>query len=294
MEKLSDQVIDLIEVNLQRLAQGLSVVSPLQDAFSYALFPKGKRIRPRFALLVAGDLSDSDLNAFVSPSLALELVHASSLVHDDLPALDNDDYRRGKPSCHKAFGEATAILTGDLLLSEAFTLLSDPILSSGQIAELTRILALSFRDVCHGQQRDILDEPARGPIELIHRLKTGALFRAAAQFGGVFSNAGAELITQLGRLGENIGLLFQVNDDLLDLITNGEGKGRPTGSDQRNNRQTSVSSPQAPDLNLLVSQLTESINQDLSLVEKMANRQCFNMRSFFESMLTDGHLQGLK
>ena len=285
MESQQSKIALLIEAELLKYSSAIILVAPLQEAFSYALFPKGKRIRPALALALAEDLS-ANSESFVRPALALELIHASSLVHDDLPALDNDDFRRGKPSCHKAFGEATAILAGDLLIAEAFALTADPILSDSQVAALTRILATAFRDVCHGQQRDIISDDSRGPLELLHRLKTGALFRASAQFGATFSNLAPDLVTEVGSLGENIGLLFQMNDDLLDLIGDSDHKGRPHGSDQRNQRQTYGSSYQMSELSQHVARLTDTIIQQFSQLEQVTASSLKQTRLLFKKVVT--------
>jgi geranylgeranyl diphosphate synthase type II len=274
----------LIEDELTKYSSAIVLVAPLQEAFSYALFPKGKRIRPALALALTEDLIGSS-ERFVRPALALELIHASSLVHDDLPALDNDDFRRGKPSCHKAFGEATAILTGDLMIAEAFALAADPILSDSQVAALTRILSTAFRDLCHGQQCDIIADDSRGPLEQLHRLKTGALFRASAQFGAIFSNLMPDLITEVASLGENIGLLFQMNDDLLDLKGDSDQKGRPQGSDQRNQRQTYGSEYQLSELFQHVAKLTGTIAEQFSQIEQRTAKSLINTRLLFENII---------
>jgi geranylgeranyl pyrophosphate synthase len=284
MENLITSVSTQIEEALLKYSSDIVLVDPLKAAFSYVLFPKGKRVRPSFALTLAQDLGQH-YEKFVRPALALELIHASSLVHDDLPALDNDDFRRGKPSCHKAFGEATAILTGDLLIAEAFNLVADPLLLDCQVAALTRILSVAFRDLCHGQQRDILSDASRGPLEELHRLKTGSLFRAAAQFGAIFSNLDQKLTAEIAYLGENIGLLFQMNDDLLDLIGDSQRKGRPQGSDQRNQRQTYGTSYQMPELSQQVTLLSDSIDKHFSQIEEAVGKRLQKTRVLFGTIV---------
>ena len=237
LAELRENFGDSIESGIERFVDSLSVVAPLKEAIHYALFPKGKRIRPLFALAVAKDLGEVEERS-LSALIALELVHASSLIHDDLPALDNDDYRRGQLSCHKKFGEATAILAGDLLIAAAFSQITSAPLAVEVKAEMTSILARAFVDVCHGQQRDLMSGEDRGELETLHRLKTGALFRAAAQFGLLTSTHDPKLLQLFGDLGQNLGVYFQIVDDLLDITGHEDQKGRPGGSDQRNHRDT--------------------------------------------------------
>lgn len=232
--EFKQHVTPLIEQHLARFCEDLAVVGPLKEAVHYALFPAGKRIRPLLALACCRDLG-GNVEELARPACALELLHASSLVHDDLPALDNDDFRRGRPSCHKRFGEATAILAGDLLISAAFSLTSG---ADRRLHALTQPLASAFVDVCHGQQRDLMQGAERGSLDLLHRLKTGALFRAAMQLGFLFSGSNGGDIEKVSLYGETLGIYFQINDDLIDLQGNEDKKGRPAGSDQRNRRET--------------------------------------------------------
>jgi geranylgeranyl diphosphate synthase type II len=195
----------------------------LVEAMRYSLLAPGKRLRPILALAAAetvGAKLDDDVRL---ASAAVELVHCYSLVHDDLPAMDDDDFRRGRPSNHKAFGEATAILTGDALLTLAFQWIAEAGGRAGRPAAYLRAaLALAhgagLRGMVRGQARD-LGEPAPATVEALERLhgeKTAALFRAAVEVGGAVGGAGEDDMRALARFGERFGIAFQHADDLDD------------------------------------------------------------------------------
>jgi geranylgeranyl diphosphate synthase, type II len=283
MNNSFNSIVEKIEEQLLIHVQELSVIEKLRHAYEYALFPKGKRLRPLLALAVVQDCG-ANINDYIRVSLPLELIHASSLVHDDLPALDNDDFRRGKPSCHKAFGEATAILVGDLLIAQAFSIISSNSLEKHKVAELTKILAQSFSDLCHGQQRDLLDESLRGDLNLLHLLKTGSLFRAAAEFGAVFADCDHVLLKHISSFGEQLGVYFQVVDDLLDLTEEDNKKGRPAGSDQRNNRKTYGSSFSKQELTERLSLFGAHIEESLVQIEKKLTRPALSLRGIYQQI----------
>lgn len=193
----------------------------LHEAMHYAVFNGGKRIRP--LLVYATGLSfQTDLALLDFPAMAIELIHCYSLVHDDLPAMDNDDYRRGKLSCHKAYDEATAILVGDALQTLAFELLTQSPLSSPQQIALIKTLsqASGSQGMAGGQQLDLdhknkLLSPTQ--VETIHHLKTGALFQASLKMGLITANVKDEYVTQqLDQFAYQIGLAFQHQDDYFD------------------------------------------------------------------------------
>lgn len=235
----------------QRLSEALDadILSPtLKKAMRYACLGGGKRIRPVLtygsALAVGGSLEAAD-----NAAAAVELIHSYSLVHDDLPAMDDDDLRRGQPTVHKAFDEATAILVGDALQSLAFNLLSTPNDSVPAADRLSMIRLLSEAAGASGMVGgQSLDFEAVGEslnldqLEQMHRLKTGVLIRSAVLLGGM-SCASTDL-QQMGALreyAENIGLAFQVQDDILDVISDTEQLGKPQGSDSDKNKPTYVS-----------------------------------------------------
>ncbi|MCB0309903.1 MAG: polyprenyl synthetase family protein [Bdellovibrionales bacterium] len=209
----------------------------LKKAIHYAVFPGGKRVRPLLALTLASDFGVG-ADSYLPASVALELLHCASLVHDDLPALDDDQERRGRPSCHVAFNDATAILAGDLLIAAAFEQISSAGLDSGKTSALHKVAATAFVGVCRGQQLDI--EQSCGPDELVHvhRLKTGALFAATFHFGAIFADLNSAQCRLASQVGENFGITFQMIDDYIDCYGTSEQRGRGSSSDNRNNKIT--------------------------------------------------------
>jgi len=218
----------------------------LQESMLYSLFAGGKRVRPILAI-AAYEACGGAAADIVPYASTLELIHTYSLIHDDLPAMDNDDLRRGKPTNHKVYGEAVAILAGDALLTEAFRILSDPshsnkvkdrdlLKASAEIAA-----AAGYQGMVAGQVQDILSENAVADAEtlqFIHRHKTAALIRASVKAGGILSGSNAEIVGALTSYGENIGHAFQVVDDILDVEGNTEELGKTVGSDEKINKMT--------------------------------------------------------
>ena len=218
----------------------------LQQAMLYSLFAGGKRIRPILALASyeACGGNPADIVPYAS---TLELIHTYSLIHDDLPSMDNDDLRRGKPTNHKIYGEAIAILAGDALLTEAFSILSDPSFSvTVQEANLLRALreiaaASGLNGMVAGQAQDILSEnlePDHETLEFIHMRKTATLIRASVMMGPILYGSDKTVSGNLSAYGNNIGLAFQVIDDILDIEGDAEELGKPVGSDERSNKMT--------------------------------------------------------
>ncbi len=218
----------------------------LQEAMLYSLFAGGKRIRPVLAL-ASYEACGGDPADIVPYASTLELIHTYSLIHDDLPAMDNDDLRRGKPTNHKVYGEAIAILAGDALLTEAFAILSDPSLG-GKIRESDLLKAASevaaasgMSGMVGGQVQDMLSEnsePDAETLEFIHRCKTAALIRASVKIGAILSRGGEGKIDAMTEYGNNIGLAFQVIDDILDVEGETEVLGKPRGSDEKKKKMT--------------------------------------------------------
>jgi len=218
----------------------------LQQAMLYSLFAGGKRIRPILAL-ASYEACGGNPAEIVPYASTLELIHTYSLIHDDLPVMDNDDLRRGKPTSHKMFGEAIAILAGDALLTEAFSMLSDPSLSGNlkeaNVLRAVREIALAsgLNGMVAGQVQDILSEnlePDHETLEFIHRHKTAALIRASVMMGPILYGSGRDVLDALSGYGDNIGLAFQVIDDILDVDGNAEELGKPIGSDERAKKLT--------------------------------------------------------
>jgi len=196
----------------------------LKDAMKHSLFSEGKRIRPILSLAVCE--AKNGRAATVLPfACALEMIHTYSLIHDDLPSIDNDDLRRGKPTCHKVFGEAIALLAGDALLTEAFRVMTDPRLNGNAPSEVTKEVvyeiahAAGAEGMIGGQVVDVLydgKEGTRNILDYIHRNKTAALIKAAVRVGALAGAATEKELEQLTRYGESLGLAFQIGDDLLD------------------------------------------------------------------------------
>jgi geranylgeranyl diphosphate synthase type II len=215
----------------------------LHRAMRYSMFAGGKRVRPLLCRAASRALSGEAAEAALIPACALEMVHTYSLIHDDLPALDNDDLRRGRPTCHKAFGEATAILAGDALLTGAFALLAtfrEPEICCRLVRELAEAAGTPAGMVA-GQVADLeanRDSADLDTVRFIHRYKTAALMRAAVIMGAVVARASQRQIESLARFGELIGLAFQITDDILDVTSNSALLGKTAGKDARSMKAT--------------------------------------------------------
>jgi geranylgeranyl diphosphate synthase, type II len=207
------------------------------------LFAGGKRVRPLLAIAAAEAVSDAP-NGIESCACALEMIHTYSLIHDDLPALDNDDLRRGRPTCHKVFGDAMAILAGDALLTLAFEVLAKLDAGAERRVELVRELSTASGTVggmIGGQVNDVEGEGKRPTAQLldsIHRAKTGALLRASVRMGAIYAGADAEQLAALTSFGEHVGLAFQIVDDILDVEQSSEALGKTAGKDAAQNKIT--------------------------------------------------------
>lgn len=212
------------------------------QAARYSLMGGGKRIRAVLTLACC-DMLGGDWRAAAHFAAAVEMLHCFSLIHDDLPCMDNDDFRRGKPSCHKAFDEATALLAGDVLLTEAFEVIANAPLSEHARIEAARLLAVGggSRGMIWGQELDVtyegkpLDEAL---LRTIHKNKTGALINASVQMGVCAAGGTREDASYLERYAFDLGLVFQIVDDVLDVISTPEELGKPIGSDQENGKVT--------------------------------------------------------
>jgi len=211
-----------IDAMLAPALDALDLAPSLRDAMKYGLVGGGKRLRPALVLLSA-QIAGGDRSVARAPAIAIECVHAFSLIHDDLPALDNDDLRRGRPTLHRHAGEAMAILAGDALLVAGFEVLAAAPLESSRRTELMRELAWATNQMVSGQVFDTLGfDPGetasdRQRLERIHRLKTGALIRCATRLGAIAAGAPAQTLSALTAWSEAIGQAFQVVDDLLDV-----------------------------------------------------------------------------
>ncbi len=216
------------------------------EAMRYSLSAGGKRVRP-ILMMAACEAVGGDFSRIMPAACAMECVHTYSLIHDDLPAMDDDDLRRGKPTCHKVFGEAIAILAGDGLLTYAFELMTHPELTANVggrlINEAISIFAKAagVAGMVGGQTADILFE--NKPIDpdtlaYIHRHKTGALIRASVEMGALLGGGTPDQVDSLSKYGTALGLAFQVVDDLLDVVGDEKKLGKPVGSDEKNKKAT--------------------------------------------------------
>jgi len=215
----------------------------IHRAMRYSVFAGGKRIRP-ILCLETSRIFGTDVSAALYPGCAIEFIHTYSLIHDDLPALDNDDLRRGKLTCHKQFGEATAILAGDALLTLAFeTLAATPVSSDRRVAMVTEIASAAgtVNGMVGGQVADLEAEGKQvrpEALEYIHRSKTAALIRASITSGALCAGASADDVARLRRFGETIGWAFQVTDDILDVEESSVALGKTAGKDVAQQKAT--------------------------------------------------------
>jgi geranylgeranyl diphosphate synthase type II len=227
--KLDDARADIDEA-LRISLSSSTAPKKLVEAMGYSLLAGGKRVRPLLVLASASSIDGTRRAEAMNAALAVEYVHTYSLIHDDLPALDDDDMRRGRPSLHKAFDEATAILAGDALLTDAFSLIaSAPKNGAAQVRELAS--AAGSAGMVGGQVDDVAGAHDLAALTSIHGRKTGALFVAACAMGALAVDAPAAKVERLRAFGRHFGLAFQIADDVLDVTT---GRGR----DQANEKTT--------------------------------------------------------
>jgi geranylgeranyl diphosphate synthase type II len=235
----------IVEDALQRYIPENDVPAEIYEAVRYSVFNGGKRIRP-ILCMAASEAVGGDLAPVMPVACALELIHSYSLIHDDLPSMDNDDFRRGKPTCHKVFGENIAILAGDALLTEAFALLScsEKVMFSAEkrLAVIQEIAhAAGIGGMVGGQALDVISEKKGADektLQEIHRRKTGALIVAAVRSGALMGNAGKDNIQVLTEYATHVGLAFQIADDILNVEGDSRQMGKDTGSDAARNKTT--------------------------------------------------------
>ncbi len=219
----------------------------LHKSMRYSVFAGGKRIRP-ILMLAACEAVGGDLDHAMSAACAMEMIHTYSLIHDDLPAMDDDDFRRGNPTNHKVFGEATAILAGDALLTEAFKAMTSPAYAS-LIPPATLIAVINEIAVCAGSYGmvggQVVDMESEGKhdidlatVQYIHTHKTGALIKASVKAGAMLGGASGDSLAAMTRYGEAIGLAFQIADDILDIEGTTEEIGKDAGSDEARGKAT--------------------------------------------------------
>ena len=235
----------LVDAELERvIPTGDEFPPSIHRAMRHSVFAGGKRLRPILRLETGRMLGAND-QSLLRPAAALELIHTYSLIHDDLPALDNDDLRRGKPTCHKAFGEATAILAGDALLTLAFEVLSSPGPPSAEsrlsvIQEISHAIG-TRQGMIGGQVADLEAEKQHvtvDTLEYIHTAKTGALIRAAVRSGALGADAAPDDLARVTVYAEKVGLAFQIIDDVLDVLGTPEQLGKSAGKDVQQHKAT--------------------------------------------------------
>lgn len=224
-----------VDARIATLVDSWSGPSRLGEAMGYSLLAGGKRLRPVLCLWAFDALAAPRTETVWSAALALEMIHTYSLIHDDLPAMDDDDLRRGRPSCHRKFDEATAILAGDCLQTEAFALLAQSDRPGALTGILTRAAGVS--GMAAGQQLDLDGHP---DAEVIHRLKTGRLIAASLEMGVTCAGAKAGTRELVATGGEQVGVAFQIIDDVLDVTTPSEHLGKSAGKDRAQGKHTAL------------------------------------------------------
>jgi geranylgeranyl pyrophosphate synthase len=225
------------------LADQTEIPHRLKEAMEYMLFSPGKKIRSAIVLWCSELISGQTSEAALLAAAAIEMVHTYSLIHDDLPAMDDDDCRRGRPSCHKQFDEATAILTGDALLTLAFEILTDGVEDPRVGVRMVRLLAQSAgpAGMIAGQMSDLQAEHTPGTMDLlrhIHNNKTARMFAAASGLGAIAGGATESQLEELLQYGLKVGLCFQIADDILDETAASEQLGKTAGKDKQQGKLT--------------------------------------------------------
>lgn len=264
---INDRLDKYKNETMQHIAEQRDVA----EAMWYSLSAGGKRIRPvlvmEFCRVCGGDTKNAEAAA-----CAIEMIHTFSLIHDDLPCMDNDDYRRGKPSCHKAYGEATALLAGDALENLAFGIIADAVIPDSVKVRLVQTLAkaVGVNGMIGGQVIDTEYEGKNIPEEMLLRMysmKTSALLKAACLMGCICAKADEEKMTAAIKYAENLGLAFQIIDDILDITGNEQQLGKPIGSDAANGKITYASLNGLEKSNSYAAKLTENALDSLSAFE---------------------------
>ncbi|MBE6695441.1 MAG: polyprenyl synthetase family protein [Ruminococcaceae bacterium] len=253
------------------------------DAANYSLLSGGKRIRPFIILQFARALGGNE-DVALDFAASLEMIHTYSLIHDDLPCMDNDDYRRGKLSNHKAFGEATALLAGDALLTDAFFVLSSANLHPGVLIEAIKLLSYNAgcRGMIGGQVMDMTPELLKDDFERLNKmysLKTGALIITAAKLGCLAANVlDKKILSSAEEYARNIGVVFQIVDDILDRYGDEKDLGKPVGSDAKNDKTTCLSFISKEEAFEKAKQLTD---EAVSSISNIPNNEILTSLAYF-------------
>lgn len=271
MKELWKKRQELVECALKDELAQTPVLDPiLRESMEYSLMAGGKRLRP-VLLMAAADAVGTDGTKFLPVACALEMIHTYSLIHDDLPAMDDDDYRRGKLTNHMVYGDAVAILAGDALLTLAFTVILRQKDVSAEtllrvVDEISR--AAGAEGMVGGQVLDLRAEGVRISMEELRRVhmgKTGALFHAALRSGAILAGATEKQLAELTSYADHFGLAFQITDDILDVVGTSEEIGKPVGSDEKNHKSTYVSLTSLEEAQELARRTAEEAEKALSI-----------------------------
>lgn len=270
MDRSYDEYKDIVNAHLMDFIPNIDNKSiSLYEAMKYSLQAGGKRLRP-VLLLAACDFAGGDIREALPYACAIEYIHTYSLIHDDLPAMDDDDLRRGRPTNHKVYGEAIAILAGDGLLTTAFEVINkDMMLYYDSPEKITQRVNAAYqiasgagvRGMVAGQVSDIEAENAAASsemLEYIHLNKTAALIKAAVKAGLYLGHYDEKMISDMSKYADNLGLAYQIADDILDVVGNPEELGKATGSDQKQNKNTYASINGIDDAYRRLSELTDN------------------------------------
>lgn len=245
----------------------------IYEAMAYSLFAGGKRLRPQIMMMTA-KMCGASPEAVLPFACAMEMIHTYSLIHDDLPAMDNDDLRRGKPTNHKVFGEAIAILAGDALLTRAFEVVAAYDVQGVDKKNVLRAISvLASASGCDGMiGGQVVDIESHDEdmelLKYLHSLKTGAIIRASGVIGAILAGADEEQISAVDSFCYNFGIAFQIQDDILDVVGTSEELGKPIGSDAENNKSTYITLCGLEKSRELVMEYTKKATDSLSIFEK--------------------------
>lgn len=279
LHKYSEEKRRKINLILANCIDTASSSNRIVQAMKYSLMAQGKRLRPILCIASAEAIGPVCADVF-NAACAIEMIHTYSLIHDDLPAMDNDDLRRGKPTCHIEFDEATAILAGDALLTMAFQCLSSIGLKHQENAlKWLKVIhcvssAAGYQGMIEGQMRDMASEGTKlnlGKLEEMHRLKTGCLIRASVITGALLNGGDDDQMDRLAEYADHIGLAFQISDDILDIDGNSQTMGKRTGSDQQKNKNTYPSLLGLDESKHMAEQLVKKAIHALDNFDKMSD-----------------------
>jgi geranylgeranyl diphosphate synthase type II len=250
-----------IDEHIASCLKDIEIEQRLNDSARYMLFPGGKRFRPKLLLSICVDFVGRFEEA-LSLAAAVEFLHVASLIHDDLPALDNDDFRRGRPSCHRAFDEATAILVGDALISLSFA--SAARFQGKNSNNVVPLLSKAFICLCAGQARDLKVPEAEDEIVSMFDLKTGHLLGACAALGAISAGRSDSDIQEWYAWGRQLGVAFQIADDMKDRFGSNASRGRPESSDARNKKAGLFASHTKDDIQMILTKRLATLEDDLN------------------------------